>query len=124
MARPLAILRRALTLWLTLQLLAGSLAALANAQPLWSSFLEVLDLPACIEPAGEEPGKTPPHPPSCILCLALGGTALATLPVAAPTPAYTLAPRPLPILRLESEAGRTWSLDSTRSCRGPPAGVA
>ncbi len=117
--RTLRAWRRILTLWLACQLLAGSLVSLANAQPLWDSFLSVLAGPVCLDPGSDDgEAPTPRHTPFCILCAALGGPALAE-PPAAPV-------LPLPSLRAEREtlpaavAASASQRLAAQGCRGPP----
>jgi len=117
--RNLRAWRRILTLWLACQLLAGSLASLANARPLWDSFLSVLAGAACVDP-GSADDKAPrsQHTPLCILCVALGGPALAEPPAAPtlPLPAFRAA-RVSPPAAVAAPTSRVLA---AQGCRGPP----
>jgi len=110
--------RRVLTLWLVFQLLAATMASLASAKPLWTSFLSVLSGPACIGEMGED--GTPPaagHTPLCVLCLALGGPALVAPPAVAfdaPHPAAAATPWPA------TAAAGSARPPAAQGCRGPP----
>ena len=110
--------RRVLTLWLAVQLLAGTLSSLAAARPLWTSFLSVLNGPACIEqPGGDGPPPAASHTPLCVLCLALGGPALAPPPVVAPGAAH---PVDATTTRPATQAAGSARKPAAQGCRGPP----
>lgn len=114
--------RRIITAWLALQLLAAPFATLASGQPLWSSFLEVLSGPVCIDSRPAEDGAPGPardtHPAFCILCLAFGSPAVAEAPLLElPLPPQRQAPPPAPV----AAAALASASSGAKGCRGPPA---